>query len=169
MQIGNPRNYWVHFCKGALDSAKYLAQFGTGRKFVRYVEQFAENPMASPGLPMMMAEEIHGFGFPLACNFLKDIGFSQYGKPDVHINAILKGLGLSDGRDYQSFKILVQIAEHTGQSVYAVDKALWLIGSGRFDGSQETFKTDRDEFVKSVLPLLGTTHSVALRRIFKVR
>lgn len=150
MRIRNPSNYWVQFCKGALDSARYLGQFKNGHQFVAYVKKFANNPIAAPGLPMMIGEEVHGYGFPLACDFLKELGFHQFGKPDVHIKAILEGLGFTDGSDYQSFKALVQIAKHARQTVYKVDKALWLIGSGRLYLHDETFSTNRSAFIDKV-------------------
>ncbi len=150
MQITNPKCFWVHFCKGTLDAASYLNQFKNGREFIQYVQGFAKNPVAAPGLPMMIAEEIHGYGFPLACDFLKEMGFQQYGKPDVHVNFILKHLGLSDGTDYKSFKALVKIAGHVGETAYTVDKGLWLIGSGWLYLHEESFKTNKQEFVKSL-------------------
>jgi len=43
---------------------------------------------------MLLAYEIYGYGFPLACDFLKELGYNQYGKSDVHINEIFSSLNL---------------------------------------------------------------------------
>jgi len=78
--------------------------------------------------------EIFGVGFPLACDFLKELGYSNFGKPDVHIMKIFKSIGLADKNagHYQMLKAITRIADHTGESAYAVDKLFWLIGSGYF-------------------------------------
>ncbi|MHC1761326.1 MAG: hypothetical protein AB9917_17800 [Negativicutes bacterium] len=83
---------------------------------------------------MIMAEEIYGIGYSLACDFLKELGFINYGKPDVHICQIFAGLGLchKTASPYEIQKIIGQIAEAKGVSPYNVDKLFWLIGSGDF-------------------------------------
>ncbi len=54
---------------------------------------------------MLLDAEIFGYGFPLACDFLKEIGYVDYGKPDVHLKNIFCELGLVDeGDDYKVFK-----------------------------------------------------------------
>ncbi|MFB6273972.1 MAG: hypothetical protein ABEL51_13860, partial [Salinibacter sp.] len=71
------------------------------------------------------------YGFALACDFLKELGWVAYPKPDVHLNAIFSGLGFSDGTDYATFKAIVRMAEVLYETAYAVDKLFWLIGSGK--------------------------------------
>lgn len=87
----------------------------------------------------MISYEISGMGFPLACDFLKELGFSEYGKPDVHLKDIFKALNLIDQNeksatklDYQTFKVIDRIAEENDTTAYSVDKIFWLIGSGNF-------------------------------------
>ena len=148
MVISNPRSYWVHFCKGALDGAAWLAQFPRLRDFVELVDRFAENTWAAPGLPLMLATEVHGFGFALACDFLKESGWSQYAKADTHTTYILSSLGLSDWSGYATYKAMVRMAALLGETPYTVDKVLWLIGSGNLYDFEEHFETDKEEFVR---------------------
>lgn len=83
---------------------------------------------------MILEAEIEGIGYPLACDFLKDLGFVNYGKPDVHIIKIFVDIGLcpTGASPYQIQKIISQIADAAEVSAFAVDKVFWLIGSGYF-------------------------------------
>jgi hypothetical protein len=97
---------------------------------------------------MIIAAEIHGTGFPLACDFLKELGWTQYGKPDAHTKTILKGLGFSDGSDYYIFKVMVLMAKLLHVTPFQVDKILWLIGSGNLYLADGRFRTNRAGFVR---------------------
>jgi len=160
MDINSPQNYWVVFTKGALDSAAFLSQFKDGNEFVNSVGLFAENEALVAGMPMVMTLEITGLGFALACDFLKESGWSQYAKPDTHTKKILKGCGFADGTDYGTFKAIVTISKHVDQTPYNVDKVLWLIGSGKLYTINETFDTDRDEFIRRYNQLSTENHNV---------
>ena len=105
---------------------------------------------------MLLDREIHGLGFALACDFLKELGFLEFCKPDVHLKKILSGLGLSESdEDYLIFKSIVRIAKHNGKKPYEIDKLFWLIGSGyfHFDGIQ--IGRHADDFVVLAKKRLG--------------
>ena len=130
MNINIPQNYWVVFTKGVLDAAAFLNKFKSGEDFVEKVNIFVQNGAFIAGLPQLLELEIHGLGFALACDFLKEAGWSQYAKPDVHTKKILHEVGLSDKSDFGTFKAILEIAEHINETPYRVDKVIWLIGSG---------------------------------------
>lgn len=148
MNKGVPQNYWVVFAKGALDSAAFLSKFKSGEHFAETVSQFANNEILVPAFPKLLEFEIHGLGFALACDFLKESGWPEYAKPDVHTKKILSGVGLADGSDYGTFKAILLIAKHVGETPYTVDKFIWLTGSGNLYHRHEKFKTSREEFLK---------------------
>ena len=88
-----------------------------------------------------IGSEIYGFGFPLACDFLKELGFENYGKPDVHIKDIFRAYKFIDDLDSKTntnesncrvFKKMLEISKSIGISCYTLDKVIWLIGSGDF-------------------------------------
>lgn len=143
-----PQNYWLVFCKGAIDAAIFLSKFMDGYEFVDSVKRFAESDIFIAGLPKVLEIEIHGLGFSLACDFLKESGWSQYAKADVHTKKILSGIGLSDGTDYGTFRSIIQISKHLGESPYRIDKILWLIGSGKLYNRNKKLKTSRKEFLE---------------------
>lgn len=143
-----PKRTWRDFCMGALDGARYLAQFRDAEHFRVVVDLSAEDAQLAPGLPLMLSQEIYGYGFVLACDFLKELGWVSYPKPDVHLNALFSGLGFSDGTDYATFKAIVRMAEMLDETAYTVDKLFWLIGSGKLYLYDERFPTDRDSFIE---------------------
>ena len=92
---------------------------------------------------MMLAAEIEGIGYVLACDFLKEDGFVKYGKPDIHLIAIFIGIGFchKGASEHEVQKVISQIAEAAGVSAYAVDKVFWLVGGGKFDKHPEIGKS----------------------------
>jgi len=145
-----PQNSWVVFTKGALDGAAFLSKFESVEDFKTQVDQFAKSKTFCAGLPLLIKLEVTGFGFPLACDFLKDAGWSQYAKPDVHTKRILKAVGFSDGTDYDTFKAMQLIAAHVGETAFSVDKHIWHIGSGKLKKNRFASKKTRDKFLKSL-------------------
>ena len=111
---------------------------------------------------MILSYEIDGFGFSLACDFLKEVGYLNFAKPDVHIKAILRGLELTskNSNDYQTYRVLLRVADEAGLTPYHVDKLLWLVGSGFFYdhpdvGRNGRIRTDKGEFIASTCRVLG--------------
>jgi len=134
-QIRNTlRSIWPLYCKTILSAAAFLAQFDNSKAFYEWANHLYQDQRSMAALPLILKEEIEGFGYPLACDFLKELGFVNYGKPDVHIKDIFAGIGLCEKNvsDYQIQKIITAIADAAGVSSYNVDKLFWLIGSGRF-------------------------------------
>jgi hypothetical protein len=149
------RSIWPQFCKSVIDSAHFLSRFKDSADFYNWADYFSTNEIAKPALPLMISIEISGFGFPLACDFLKEIGYTEFGKPDVHIKKILAALGYIETNqksnlklDYETVRALDLIAVECGVTPFHVDKVLWLIGSGNFYRSGLEIGSRRDEFIE---------------------
>lgn len=129
-----PRDIWPRYCKTILSSATFFGQFKNGEDFYDWANHLYQDQRSIAALPMILAAEVEGIGYPLACDFLKELGFVNYGKPDVHVIEIFVGIGLCEqgSSHYQVQKVISQIASAAGVSSYNVDKLFWLIGSGRF-------------------------------------
>jgi len=129
-----PRSIWPKYCKTILSAASFFGQFESGDQFYQWANLLYGNKKSMPALPMIIAAEIEGIGYPLACDFLKELGFVGYGKPDVHVIDIFVGIGLCTAKPspYQVQKVITRIAESAEVSPYNVDKLFWLIGSGKF-------------------------------------
>jgi hypothetical protein len=150
MDKTNPHSYWVIFSKGAMSGAKYLDRFDALEDFLQYVQDFDEKLTTRPALPFLMGHEIFGYGFSLACDFLKELGFSNYAKPDTHLIDIFSGLDVSSKAALDVFRAVSLLADEVEETPYAVDKAFWLIGSGNLYLNNAKFRTSKKEFIEEV-------------------
>lgn len=144
------KSIWPKYCNTILSAANFFAQFKNGEDFYTWANHFYKNERSMAALPLVLAAEIDGIGYPLACDFLKDLGFVNYGKPDVHIIKIFSGIGLCSEKSspYQVQKVIAQIAKSAKVSSYDVDKLFWLIGSGKFYKHPDIgIKRKSDQFI----------------------
>lgn len=153
--INNKRNAWVMYSKGVLSCAKFLSTFADYEQFDKFVKSFFLNEYTTAALPMLLEKELYGYGFPLACDFLKEIGYEEFGKPDIHLKEIFTGLNLvSNDTDYEIFKTLVRMAHLAGVKPVVVDKIFWIIGSGKLAMSDKSIPRSRNEFILYAKPLI---------------
>ncbi len=151
------RSIWPKFCHSVIDSAYFLSNFNTGTEFHAWTETFGHSSLSKPAIPLILSEEIFGIGFALACDILKELGHTEFGKPDIHIKEILKGVGFLDvninGKQevLETMRILDRIAIANEVSPFNVDKILWLIGSGKIHDGGKTIGRNREEFIKAYL------------------
>lgn len=156
-----PRSIWPQYCRSILSAAVFIEQFQTEKNFYEWVELFDRDEKTRPALPLLLSREIDGFGFALSCDFLKEIGFKNFPKPDVHLRDIFTALSLvKDGKsDFRLFKAIVRVAANADASPFSVDKAFWLIGSGYFYDDPQIGKNGRigsrkRDFIEYARPLL---------------
>lgn len=150
-----PRGIWPHYCQTVLSVAQFLEQFSTFDDFINWVDFFDRDTRARASLPMLLSHEIEGFGFALSCDFLKEIGYVNFAKPDVQLREIFTALELcEDGADdYHLFKAIVRVAENAKVTPYNADKTFWLIGSGYFYQDRDIsvngrIPSQKQEFIK---------------------
>lgn len=156
-----PKSHWPTYCRSILSAARFITQFASADDFYQWVGLFDGDDRSRAGLPLVIQQEVYGIGFALACDFLKELGYVNYAKPDVHIWDLFTGLGLSDGAasDYELLRAIVRVAKHAGQTPYAVDKLFWLIGSGTFYddpqiGNNGSIGRHKDQFIAFALAKL---------------
>lgn len=152
---------WVLFSKSVMDAAKFISKFKDVEDFKRTINNIAIHFPYSMMIPKMISEEIDGMGEILACDFIKEIGYVDFAKPDVHIDAIIKTL---KGRDMKPKEVLMEvqnIATAANTTTFEIDKLLWLVSSGKYydvKGKEKTIQIKnkepgislRDEFLKSL-------------------
>ena len=160
----SPRSIWPHYCQTILSAANFVEQFSSASDFFGWVDFFEQDDRVRASLPMLLSQEIEGFGFALSCDFLKEMGYVNFPKPDVHLHDIFTALRLCHDKadDYQLFKAVIRVAGHAGVSAYNVDKVFWLIGSGYFYsdlhiGSQGRVESQKNDFIEYAKPLLDRT------------
>jgi hypothetical protein len=155
------RSLWPHYCQTILSAAVFIQQFETADDFYGWVDFFDQDDRARPSLPMLLSHEIEGFGFALSCDFLKELGYVNFPKPDVHLRDIFTALGLlHDGEeDYQLFKAIVRVAHSANVTPYNADKLFWLIGSGYFYddlciGKNGRIGSHKQDFITYARPIM---------------
>jgi hypothetical protein len=156
-----PRSIWPHYCQTILSAANFVEQFSSASDFFSWVDFFERDNRARASLPMLLSREIEGFGFALSCDFLKEMGYVNFPKPDVHLRDIFTALSLCQDKsdDYKLFKAVIRVAAHAGVSAYNADKVFWLIGSGYFYndlhiGNQGRVGSRKKEFIEFAKPIL---------------
>lgn len=155
----NKIKLWLRYTKTILSAASFLTNFTDVKDFYNFIDKYYENELIRPFLPMLLSFEIDGFGFSLACDFLKEMGYVNYGKPDTHIKDIFISLSFmnkiskySAKADYYSLQIIDRLAKSNDMNSYAIDKLLWLIGSGYFYLNEPEIKigNNKKEFIKYI-------------------
>lgn len=158
------RSIWPKYCRTILSGAEFLSQFSESGDFFDWANHFYDDKRSIAALPMVIEAEIYGIGFPLACDFLKELGYVNYGKPDIHIKVIFKKTGLAPNKDnYQVLKAISRIAANAGVSSYEVDKVFWLIGSGKFYNHSHIGKGGRVGRMKKQFLKYLSDHPVSIK------
>lgn len=145
------KSIWPKYCKTIISMSEFLSQYENAKDFFEWANYFYNDKRSMSALPMILSEEVYGIGFPLACDFLKELGYIEYGKPDVHIKDIFEAYDLvpKNATNYQILKAIIRIANNTKKTAYNVDKLFWLIGSGKFYNHKSIqVKRLKDEFIK---------------------
>jgi hypothetical protein len=155
MNIKNKTSYWVIFCKGILSGAEFLSGFESYEAFDEFVNSFAFNDLSIAALPILLDQEVYGMGFPIANDWLKEIGYSNYCKPDTHTIAILYETGVASNQDnYTVFKTMVRMGRVNNEPPALIDRVLWLIGSGKYVEENEKITRQKAAFIQDICPIL---------------
>lgn len=75
---------------------------------------------------------ITGIGKVMARNFLKEIGKTEYGKPDIHLKSIFEIIENRSLNEQEFDEAIKKQASECGVSVYNLDRIVWLICSGKY-------------------------------------
>lgn len=153
----NKKSYWYRWSRSIIDSAKFLIKFKDANEFREFVMSFNSNVNTRMALSLLISERISGFGFALACDALKELGFYEYCKPDTHLLDIFSETGICERNKLEVFETVSKISERCcefGESVtpYEIDKILWLISSGRYyrhDGIDDV-KSLKNKLIKGL-------------------
>lgn len=147
----NPNGLWAKYCQTILSSAKFLSQFNSLEEFYEWVDWFYEDRRARPALPLLLQQQINGFGLALACDFLKEIGYIEYGKPDVHLRRIFVALNLchENANDFELLEAINRLSQNAGVTPFHADKIFWLIGSGLFSNKMRIGRK-AEEFIQYI-------------------
>lgn len=124
---------WKKYCKSIISGAKLMLCFHNDADFKKTFDSFDTNDMTREAFALFLSNKIYNMGFAIACNWLKELGYYKYAKPDTHTKDVCKTLGLvSNNDDIACFEAMLDVANYSGVEAYKVDKVWWLICSGNF-------------------------------------
>lgn len=149
--IESKNNLWRLYAKSVISSAKFLSSFNNIKDFDEFVNSYTNNKIE---LPRLLQKEIFGMGFALACHFLKDLGYSDYAKPDVHIKDVFMAFLLCDDSDDSVFNVVSEMSEIVNDSAYNIDKLFWLICSGNFHYDNILIGRNKEQYIRRVKNIL---------------
>lgn len=149
------RNSWWKWSKSCVEAADFMSNFTDTDDFRKFVYQFDYNKPTRMALPLLISTKISGIGFALACDCLKELGFLNYPKPDVHLIEVFSQTGLSKADPISVFESIVEMAEVCKKVdpeviPYKIDKIMWLICSGRFYLDDISVGRHKDDFIKYI-------------------
>jgi thermostable 8-oxoguanine DNA glycosylase len=155
-------NSWYQFAKGILSGAKFFSTFNEKKDFDEFVKSFSSNKTTLNALPLLLESKINGFGFALACDFLKEIGYVEFAKPDTHLIEIFSELKLSQSKDPQDvYESIIKMSEITQENAYKIDKIFWLISTGEFYKNKINIGRNKDNFIEKAKLKLTETNKVS--------
>jgi len=156
--FGGSNNAYKKVKENVCDSAKYLSEFKNVTEMYGYFDSFDSTKKEERDkLIQIIVNKVKWWGAALVPNWLKDIGMSNYSKPDDHVKFIISSLGLSSDNEYDVMEAVFRMAEDFKSvddqaSAFKLDRIIWLIGSGNFYNHKGivTFNGNRTEFVEMI-------------------
>lgn len=145
-------NSWRKWSGSIITAAKLISDFTDVKDFRNFVEQFSYNKPTRMALPLLISTKVSGVGFALACDFLKELGYTDYPKPDVHLIEVFSQLGFSGKNPMEVFEAIVAMSEtckneYADATPYKIDKIIWLICSGNFYLDKKTIGPHKKDFI----------------------
>lgn len=145
-------NLWQQFSDWVISWSKFMSVFKDKEEFDYFVGRFSLNIYTKASLPMLLEKEIKGFWFALACDFLKELWYRDYPKPDVHLIKIFYQTWLCNSKEqYDVYKSIIEMCDIVWKDAYSVDKIFWLIWSWNFYLDEIKIWRSREDFIESVL------------------
>lgn len=151
----NKKNSWHKWSQSIVDVAKFVSEFEDTDDFKHFINLFEYNLPTRMALPLLISTKISGIGFALACDCLKELGYSQYPKPDVHLSQVMSSIGMCSKDKISTFEAIVRMADDCKDvdpevTPFKIDKIIWLICSGRFYLHDIMIKRHKEAFISLV-------------------
>jgi len=168
-------SYWYKWTETIVDWAWFMKLFKSTNEFEKFVKSFDTTIEKRWELSEFIAKKIELWNWnrwikwlweALTCDFLKEIWFINYLKPDVHIIEICYQAWLTPTKDEKYvFKFLSKVAEENNITPYKLDKIIWLICSWNFYKEKTSKKNwHKAEFIKYLCENLWTEPKLDLNK-----
>lgn len=156
--FGGSNNAYKKVKENVCCTAKFLSEYKNVTEMYAHFDSFDSTKKDERNkLISLIERKVKWWGPALVANWLKDIGMTNYSKPDDHIKFIITNLGLSSDNDYDVIEAVYKIAEDYKSvdkqaSAFKLDRILWLIGSKDFYNHKNivSYTGNRNEFVEII-------------------
>ena len=75
--------------------AQFLVEFDGSEQLYEFIDSLQEHDESRLGIPNYIAVNIRGVGFVLVRDALKELGYEECPKPDLHLRNVCKAFELS--------------------------------------------------------------------------
>ena len=130
---------WEKYSRGLYDGIQFLT-IGNGENIIQQLVSTNMLTDTEIGIIGDISTKIHGLGFTLTCDWLKECGCDWLAKPDGHVKAVIMHLkGVDKIKDKDILREMFSWAEAVKNSgkdsnatTYKLDKIIWLLCTGKF-------------------------------------
>lgn len=124
---------WEKYSKGLYEGLQFLVN--GGETLIKKLSSSKDLTADSIKKVKEISKKIHGLGFALTCDWLKECGCTWLAKPDVHINEVIKALlnrkSISDEEILTEIYSWAKEIELSGVdpsiTAYKLDRTVWLL------------------------------------------
>ena len=144
---------WKKYCKGLFGGLKYLAD-ENGMQEICSLVSFDYNKSSeriSDKIKILKSiqSKIHGLGFALTCDWLKECGCEWLAKPDTHVIEVVKHFKRAQKMsECQVVEFVFEWSKLVNVTAYKIDKIIWLLCTGNFYLNKP--KTSRSAILKQI-------------------
>ena len=160
----NQQTNWMKYARGLFDGAHFLATEGGEEKLAEMIAMPETQIELNDAIEAItgIQKRIHGLGFALTCDWLKECGCTWLAKPDIHINKIVSRIKEKDSvpdKEVVRFifdwaKLVREEGVDEDATTYKLDKMLWLVCTENF--YLDFQGNNRDRICQRVETLLNT-------------
>lgn len=152
---------WNYYSKTIITSAAFFNDQENVTGFLSALEKFGAFSPEKDDPIKFLTKNIFNVGPAVASNYIKELGFCNYVKPDTHVIKICIAAGLVDDRDAKKTCHLgaeiVRVCHQAKIVPYEFDRLIWMVGSGLFVVNANTqdklhvyMKTDKEAFIRGL-------------------
>lgn len=134
---------WGKYAKGLYAGVDFLENKKGNQKIAALCQEPADEAELDKKIKELkhIERSIHGLGFALTCDWLKECGCTWLAKPDIHIRKVCAALAAIENEekmtDVDVIKFVFHFAKELRQAYpdvtgYKLDKIIWLICTGNF-------------------------------------